>query len=166
MTKRNPTPEKAFQDTVDGLLRMFGCVTKHDYPLLTKHGVYRTGTTLRGWPDLFAFHPRRWVLAIEVKAEHGVLDPEQLACLSLFAEIPCARAWVVSPVDPEWTDLQGWVRRPRDAPRVYGFEPAENPRRALVEAQEWRAQRRAEARLRRPSGRGSRGRRRDTLPGL
>jgi hypothetical protein len=170
VTGRNSKAERAYQNTVDEALRMFGCVTKHDYPLLTRHMTWRTGTTLPGWPDLFAFHPRRWLLFVEVKVPPNGLEDEQLACLSLAAAVPCARVWVVTPDDPPWPVLQGWMREPKSAPAVHGFEPHPDPRRLLAEAERRRAQRRADrtaAKLARtPSRRGSPGRTPDTLPGL
>jgi hypothetical protein len=123
--------EREFQATLVSLLEMFGYVTEHSYPLLTrpKGGppVWRTGSTLKGKPDLLALRPPR-LLAIEVKVGKGRLEAEQRCVLSLFAAIPCARAWVIRDTDPAWTDVQAWVRRPKAAPAAYGFEvmdPAE-----------------------------------------
>jgi hypothetical protein len=113
--------EKAYQDTLVGLLEMFGYVTEHSYPLMTKQGFWRTGSTLKGKPDLIAVRPPR-LLAIEVKVPPNRIEPEQRCVLSLYAAIPCARAWLVTPTDPPWADLQQWVRHPRAAPVAYGFE--------------------------------------------
>jgi hypothetical protein len=120
VTKANPVPEREFQTTLIRALEIFGYVVEHTYPLRTEHG-WRDGTTLKGKPDLVAIRPPR-LLAIEVKGEHTVVTPEQVACLSLFAAVPCARAWVLRPQDP-WTDVQAWIRRPKLAPTVYGFDP-------------------------------------------
>lgn len=115
-------PEREFQNTLVSLLELFGYVVEHTYPLLTKQGFWRTGSTLKGKPDLIALRPPR-LLAIEVKGPTGRLEPAQRAVLSLYAEIPSARAWVVSPTAPAWADVQSWIRRPKDAPRAFGFDP-------------------------------------------
>lgn len=115
-------PEREFQNTLVSLLEMFGYVTEHTYPLLTKQGFWRTGSTLKGKPDLIALRPPR-LLAIEVKGPTGRLEPAQRAVLSIYAAVPSARAWVVTPTDPPWADVQAWVRRPKDAPAAWGFDP-------------------------------------------
>lgn len=117
--------ERDFQNTLVSLLEMFGFVTEHTFPLMTRpkggRPVWRTGSTLKGKPDLIALRPPR-LLAIEVKSETGRLEPEQRAVLSLYAAIPSARAWVISPHDPPWEDVQAWIRRPGPAPKAHGFE--------------------------------------------
>lgn len=120
MTRKASVGEKEWQATLVAALEVFGYVVEHTYPLRTQHG-WRTGSTLKGKPDLIAVRPPR-LLAIECKTEVGRLDPDQRAVLSLYAEIPSARAWVLRPTDP-WDDIQAWLRRPRHAPSVYGFEP-------------------------------------------
>lgn len=128
MTKANLTREKDFQGTLVSTLEMFGYVAEHTYPLRTQHG-WRTGSTLKGKPDLIAVRPPR-LLAIEVKGENTALEEPQRAVLSLYAAIPCARAWVIRPHDPPWALVQRWIQRPNPpegagdpAPRTYGFEP-------------------------------------------
>lgn len=155
-----PGPERELQNTLVELLEMFGYVTEHSYPLLTRPRggppVWRTGSTLKGKPDLIALRPPR-LLAIEVKSESGRLEPEQRAVLSLYAAIPSARAWVVSPRDPEWDDVVAWVRRPKLAPVAHGFEvmgPAE-ARAELARLARKRNADRAEKRLRRGSRTGA-----------
>ena len=158
--------ERAYQATVIDALRLRGCIVKHDYPLMTRGGEWRTGSTLPGWPDLFAFHPKRWNLLIEIKVPPNRLEPEQRAVLSRAAEIPCNRAWCIRPDDPDWATLMEWVRSPKDAPAVYGFEPHPDPVRLLAEAELRREQRRVD---RAASGLRSRSRRprpAGTLPGL
>jgi hypothetical protein len=132
VTKANLTREKDFQDTIVQTLEMFGYVVEHTYPLLTRprggQPVWRTGSTLKGKPDLIAVRPPR-ILAIEVKGENTVLEPDQRAVLSLYAAVPCARAWVIRPHDPPWPLVQRWIERPQPpegegepAPRTYGFD--------------------------------------------
>lgn len=119
-------PERAWQATLVELLEAFGYAVEHTYPLMTRpkgsdRPVWRTGSTLKGKPDLIALRPPR-LLAIECKTDVGRLDPAQRAVLSLYAGVPCARAWVLRPRDP-WPDIVEWVRRPKLAPAVFGFEP-------------------------------------------
>lgn len=123
---RRPRPggamnERNYQDTVVELLHVFGYAVDHTYPLQTKHGFYRTPSTMKGKPDLTALRPPR-VLAIEIKTDRGRATTEQVACLTVWSEIPCARAWLLRPRD-DWDTLVGWVRSPKHAPRVYGFDP-------------------------------------------
>ncbi len=118
-----PSPtikERDWQATLVATLEVFGYVVEHTYPLRTQHG-WRTGSTLVGKPDLVALRPPR-LLAIECKTAKGRLTREQIAVLSLYSMVPCARAWVLRPTDP-WPDIQEWLRRPKFAPDVYGFEP-------------------------------------------
>lgn len=119
-----PTKERDWQVTLVAALEVFGYVVEHTYPLLTRprngQPVWRTGSTLKGKPDLIALRPPR-LLAIECKTDVGRLDPHQRAVLSLYAAVPCARAWVLRPGD-DWAAIQQWMRRPKLAPAVYGFE--------------------------------------------
>jgi hypothetical protein len=147
VTKANPTPEREFQKTLVGVLELFGYQVNHTYPLRTEHG-WRTGTTAIGWPDLTAVRPPR-LLVIEVKGEHTPLEEAQRAWLSLFAGIPCARAWVLRPTDPPWPDVQAWIRRPKEAPRVYGFDLTPDPLLALANVRAEKARRRATKRQQR-----------------
>ena len=119
--QRAPGPEKAFQAKLVQLLHLHGYVVEHTYRLRCDDGSWRTGNTLNGKPDLIAWRPPR-VLAIEVKAEGGRLRPEQQACLSWFAGIPNARAWVLSPAGPTWDAIVEWVADPKLAPRTFGFD--------------------------------------------
>lgn len=115
------TPEKEWQATLVAALEAFGYVVEHTYPLRTQHG-WRTGSTLKGKPDLIAVRPPR-LLAIECKNEAYKPTPEQVAVLSLYALVPCARSWILRPNDPSWADVQAWLHRPKLAPAAYGFEP-------------------------------------------
>jgi hypothetical protein len=162
VTGRRPQAETAFQHTVDEALRLRGCVTNHVYPLMTKHG-WRTGTTQPGWPDLFAFHPAGWHLLIEVKVPPNRLEDEQLAVLTAGCRAPNAVSWMVTPDDPDWSTLMGWITDPSTAPKVYGFDPHPDPMRLLAEA-DLRRQRRKTARAV-AALRGGR-RRVDALPGM
>lgn len=115
-----PTPEAAFQGTVTDALTALGWVWDHTYPLRTRDG-WRTGSTLKGKPDLIALKPPI-ELAIELKAEDGVLAEEQRAVLSMYAQLPHARAWVLRSTMP-WAMITSWLQDPQAAPRVHGFAP-------------------------------------------
>jgi hypothetical protein len=122
MTPAIDARESEFQTTLTETLELLGYQTCHVYPLMTKHG-WRSGTTAKGWPDVIAVRPPR-MLAIEVKGSGRYNFPdEQRAWLSLFSLIPSCRAWLVNPRDPAWDTLYGWMRRPKLAPAVYGFDP-------------------------------------------
>ncbi len=115
-----PGPEAAFQATLTDALDLLGYVWDHTYPLRTRDG-WRTGSTLKGKPDLIALRPPI-ELAIEVKTGEGVLAAEQRAVLSLYAQLPHARAWVLRSTMP-WPMITGWLQDPQAAPRVHGFDP-------------------------------------------
>jgi hypothetical protein len=53
----------------------------HCYPLRTANGwaTPTSGPLGPGWPDLTLAHPRGRLLAVELKAERGVVSAEQLA---------------------------------------------------------------------------------------
>jgi hypothetical protein len=125
MTESRASEEKAFQTTIVKTLVLFGYVGTHIYPLRTLHGDVRTPSTSPGWPDLFYVRPPRQ-LAIEVKLDGVTVPIHQRAWLTLFAEIPCCRAWVIRPSKPRWDEFVEWIRRPKEAPQSFGFEPVEN----------------------------------------
>lgn len=120
MSKRAPGPEKTFQAELVKALHARGYIVEHTYRLRCDDGSWRTGNTLNGKPDLTAIRPPR-ILAIEVKADSKV-RADQLAVLTLYSLIPNARAWVLRPTD-DWPTILRWLDTPKDAPRVYGFEP-------------------------------------------
>lgn len=127
--------EKEWQATLVAALEVFGYVVEHTYPLMTKQGFWRTGSTLKGKPDLIAVRPPR-LLAIECKVRREKPTAEQVAVLSLYSRIPCARAWVLHDAD-DWTTIQAWLRRPKLAPAVFGFEPISSDaecRRVIADA--------------------------------
>lgn len=120
MAKRGTTPEREWQATLVDLLHTFGYIVEHTYPLRTEHG-WRTGSTLRGKPDLVALRVPR-LLAIECKRDGEYPTPAQRAVLTLYANVPCARAWVLRPGD-DFDAIVAWVRHPAKAPHHYGFDP-------------------------------------------
>ena len=120
MAKRGATPEAEWQNTLVDLLQTFGYIVEHTYRLRTRDG-WRTGSTLRGKPDLMAIRIPR-VLAIECKRDGEYPTRAQKAVLTLYSHVPCARAWVLRPRD-DFDMITAWVRRPATAPAHYGFEP-------------------------------------------
>ena len=153
MTDR-ATPERAFQQAFVALLEAHRYVVDHTYPLRTSGGQWRTGSTLKGKPDLLALRPP-WMLAIELKAKGGTLAEVQRAVLSVFAAMPQARAWVLYETAPTRM-LTTWIAEPEAAPATHGFEVMD-----LVEARRVIA---ASRLRRRRSGRGSRGEASGQLP--
>jgi hypothetical protein len=116
--------EKAFQGQVIDLLTVMGWSYNHCYALRTEHG-WRTGYTAVGFPDLCCFRGE-YIVGIEVKGfssrgDAGRLTPQQVGWLQRFAEIPTGRAWLLTPLDPDFDRLVDWVRHPADAPRRYGY---------------------------------------------
>jgi hypothetical protein len=134
--------EKAFQRTIEETLRLFGYAGCHSFPIMDRHGVVRTPYTAPGWPDLVYLRTPR-LLAIEVKVD-GVSVPKlQRAWLTLFASIPCNRAWVVKPSTPPWDELVEWIRRPAQAPSQFGFKPVDEDPIAVIAAHRPRKRQRA-----------------------
>lgn len=126
MTKPAKVTERAWQTTIVETLELFGYAVSHTFPLRTKDG-WRTPTISPGWPDLIAVRAPR-LLAIECKTDVApkAIPLAQRAWLSAFASVPCARAWVLRPRD-DWPTIVEWVRHPKDAPRIYGFDPVDDP---------------------------------------
>lgn len=117
--------ERQYQRTLVETLETFGYEVSHSYPLQTKMGGWQTGNTAKGWPDLVAARVPR-LLAIEVKSATGRIPDEQRAWLSIFAGIPSARAWCLRPTD-DWPMTLDWIRRPKEAPRAFGFRVVDDP---------------------------------------
>ena len=121
MTRR-PTPEKSHQAQLQGWLHDEGYVVDHSYALPTTDGNWRTGSTWVGKPDLIAVRPPR-VVVIEVKAKGGKASPQQVASLSLWSLVPCARAWLLPPGAAPDEQVREWIARPAAAPAAFGFTP-------------------------------------------
>lgn len=124
--------EKEHQAKVVDTLRLFGYEVQHVYKLRTIDGSWQTGTTESGWPDLTAIREPR-ILGIEIKAATGRLTDEQRAWLTMFASVPCARAWVLRPTD-DWSLTLDWIKNPKDAPAIFGFTPVDDPSLVLAAA--------------------------------
>jgi hypothetical protein len=119
---RRPTPEKEHQARIQGWLHEAAYVVDHSYALPTTDGSWRTGSTWVGKPDLIAVRPPR-VVVIEVKAKGGTASEQQIASLSLWSLVPCARAWLLPPGVVSDELVQAWIRRPGTAPAAFGFTP-------------------------------------------
>jgi hypothetical protein len=126
--KRREGAEQVLQRNVHQLLHRYGYVLDHTYRLRTEDGSWRTGSTWNGKPDTLAVRPPR-VLAIEFKSgpQASRTNPErrqrQVASLSWWSLVPCARAWLLWPDAVPWDNLRGWIEAPGRAPATFGFEP-------------------------------------------
>lgn len=134
--------EKAYQRTIVETLELFGYVGMHAFPIMDRHGVMRTPYTAPGWPDLVYLREPR-LLAIEVKVDGPSVPELQRAWLTIFASVPCARAWVARPSKPDWDTLLSWIRRPAEAPNLFGFKPLDNPAAVIAAHHKNKRRRRA-----------------------
>lgn len=112
--------EKRYQATIIESLELLGWEVQHVFPLLTKRGGWKTGTTSSGWPDLVC-HRGEWIAAIEIKVPPNTVEDAQRAWLMRFERAHCP-AWVLRPDDP-WELVADWFAHPWDAPVAYGWEP-------------------------------------------
>lgn len=113
--------EREWQSVLQRALDREGWRWQHVFAMRTHSGQWRSSTTASGWPDLVCYRPP-WTLAIEVKAQKGIIGPAQVPWLETFAEIPNGLAWVLRPAD-DWQVIARWIARPWIAPRVHGFQP-------------------------------------------
>ena len=119
-----PTTEKEWQRALEDAFGYFGYMVNHVYPLQTKTG-YRTGTTLRGWPDLTAIGTGTrggFLIFIEVKGPKTPVEAEQLVVLDELSKGVNVRAWLLRPATVPLEDIVGWMARPWDAPSRVGFD--------------------------------------------
>lgn len=100
-----PTPkvtEAEFQAQVLDLARVFGWRVMHVRRSVgRRNGAagWQTTTSIKGWPDLFLFHPKQGRhLAAELKADGGKLRPEQVQVLADL-ELSGVPAYVWRPSD-------------------------------------------------------------------
>lgn len=111
--------ERAWQSILQDALTREGWGWNHIYRMRTASGQWRTSTTAVGWPDLVAIRPPH-ILALEVKADRGVIAPEQIEWLKRFAAIPTGLAWVLRPKD-NWQRVANWLHEPWKAPPTHGW---------------------------------------------
>ena len=124
----NRVTEKEYLGQVTDLLTVLGWRHQHLYPLQTAKQGWRTGCTSPGFPDLLCVR-QTYLVAAELKGysargDAGRLDPAQARWLEAFAAIPTGRAWLLRPTDPPFATLVEWLRNPREAPKVYGWQGA------------------------------------------
>lgn len=121
--------EADWQRTVSEGLEHFGYMVNHVRPMQTKQGQWKTGTSLKGWPDLTGIGTGAragFVLYIECKGIRTPTTPEQFIVLDALAEGETNRAWLLRPMDGEgMTELVKWIARPETSPRRFGFAPEE-----------------------------------------
>lgn len=78
--------ERLFQDKVVHIFRMNGWLIFHPSPHLVRQGVWRSDG--KGFPDLVCAHPKRGVLFAELKADRGIVGPDQTKwALALFPHV-------------------------------------------------------------------------------
>lgn len=76
-----PITEAQWQEQVTTLMRYLGWTFLHVRKSIGKGKRWQTTTNLVGWPDLFAWHPTRGFVAVELKVGKNVATPEQTALL-------------------------------------------------------------------------------------
>lgn len=111
--------EREWQTILQEGLKREGWAWQHIYKMKTARGNWRTSTTAVGWPDLVAMRGP-YVLALEVKADRGVLGADQLTWLKRFADIPTGLVWVLRPRD-NWQAVANWLHEPEKAPKRHGW---------------------------------------------
>jgi hypothetical protein len=71
-----------FQPIVVDLAHLYGWRAMHVRRSIGKGSRWTTATSIKGWPDLFLYHPgKRRNYAVELKSETGELSPEQAIVL-------------------------------------------------------------------------------------
>jgi len=117
--------EKDWQATVIEALELHGYLVNHVRPMLTKQGIWKTGTSLPGWPDLTAIGRGRhlgFVLFIELKGPRTPVTPEQVTVLRELSFVEGARCWLLRPLEgDDWESFTRWLACPKEAPRRVGF---------------------------------------------
>lgn len=112
--------ERQYQGMIMEALQVMGWKAMHVFPLMDRHGVYRTPTTAKGFPDITALRGE-WILSIEVKGPKTPFQPGQIEWLEAFATIPTGRGWALRPSKPDLKELVAWLRKPAEAPRRFGY---------------------------------------------
>ena len=93
-----PVTEAEWQQQVVELLGYLGWKHLHVRRSIGKGRQWATTTSRVGWPDLFAWHPTRGFVAIELKVGNGKLTTEQREVLDELA-VAGARVMVAWPSD-------------------------------------------------------------------
>lgn len=104
--KADGTPTHVeWQSTVAEALRLFGWRYLTVRRSVGAGGRWVTTTSRSGWPDIFAWHARLGLLAVELKVGRDRLSPDQRAVLAELTEagVPCA----VWRPDDDWDEVVG-----------------------------------------------------------
>lgn len=107
---RAPTTEAAWQEQVIDLLKIHGWRWLHVRRSLGKRNgrsAWQTTTNIKGWPDLFCWHPVHGFLALELKSPKGLIRPEQLDVMHELATAG-ARTMIARPADLD--EVERWLR--------------------------------------------------------
>lgn len=109
--------EKQFEGLVVSTARRYGWKRMHVNRSKVRNGdgTYRwvTNTSVPGWPDEFLFHPRGFILVLELKKEDGQLSDDQRTTLQHLqvAADRCAAAGIPRV-------FRAYCARPSDWPAV------------------------------------------------
>lgn len=79
------TDEATFQAQVIELAELLGWTVLHVRKSIGRRNggrAWQTTTSIKGWPDLFMWHPRYGVLARELKSDAGKVTAEQTAVIA------------------------------------------------------------------------------------
>lgn len=101
MTAAIHITEAAWQEQVTDLARLLGWQWLHVRRSLGRRGGkqgWQTTTNIKGWPDLFLWHPVHGFAALELKSQKGNPTTEQLAVLRDLSYAG-ARTMVARPSD-------------------------------------------------------------------
>lgn len=99
--------EAEWQEQLIELAHMLGWSHLHVRKSIGKRGGNRgwqTTTNIKGWPDLFMWHPERGFVAVELKVKPNKATREQLYVLDQLARAG-ARSFVWYPEDLEDAQL-------------------------------------------------------------
>lgn len=118
--------EKLWQRTLVEGFETFGYMVNHVRPMQTKQGMWKTGTSLNGWPDLTAIGTGSragYLIFVECKGPKTPVQADQLIVLDALARSEDARCWLLRPQSHEgMRDVVGWMRDPVSAPARFGFD--------------------------------------------
>ena len=78
--------EATFQAQVVELVHLLGWEVLHVRRSIGKGNRWTTTTSVKGWPDLFLWHPHQGVLARELKTDSGKPTSEQVAVIASLCD--------------------------------------------------------------------------------
>jgi hypothetical protein len=95
--------EEEFQQQVVQAAHLLGWQHLHVRRTIGRGRKWTTSTNVKGWPDLFLWHPKRGFLALELKVRPNKATPEQVDVLTSLAAAGAA----IAVVYPEhWSIVQ------------------------------------------------------------